>query len=120
MVRTARGMGWLSPDDAGKFHSFRELISKDLTYLTDAWDGFVSVSPGGVSRTQVPRPKSYGHLDVKVNSFRTFAGRPWLQVEVRSHSFCESRTPPAIRARGWVPAHDASGAPTVWFSSRGC
>lgn len=120
LIRTARGTGWLAPDDAGRFHPFQELISKDLTYLTDAWDGFVSASPGAASRIRVPRQKTYGDEDVKVSGFRTVAGKLWLQVEVLTHSICESETTPAVRARGWVPAHDASGAPTVWFPSRGC
>ena len=26
----------------------------------------------------------------------------------------------SVTSRGWVPAHNQSGAPTVWFASRGC
>jgi hypothetical protein len=37
-----------------------------------------------------------------------------------SHSFCESDEPPTIKGHGWIRAHDKIGAPTVWFSSRGC
>jgi hypothetical protein len=45
----------------------------------------------------------------------------WVEVEVLSHSPCEgSRTPPTVRAHGWIPAHASSGAPTIWFYSRGC
>jgi hypothetical protein len=50
----------------------------------------------------------------------TVDGKLWVDIEVISHSFCESDEPPKIKARGWVPAHDKIGAPTVWFSARGC
>jgi hypothetical protein len=43
----------------------------------------------------------------------------WAEVEVISHSYCESDKPPTIKARGWIRAHDGIGAPTSWFPSRG-
>ena len=119
LIRTARGTAWLSPDDAGPFHSFETLVSDGLAYLTDAWDGFVNASPGTTARTRVQRNRE-GSDDVEVGSFRTVSGRLWLQVEVMSHSLCTSTAPATVKARGWVPAHDGSGAPTVWFHSRGC
>jgi hypothetical protein len=42
LIRTSRGVGWLSRHSAGSFHPFETLIKSDLTYLTEAWDGFVS------------------------------------------------------------------------------
>ena len=47
-------------------------------------------------------------------------GRLWLQVEVMGNQHCTEPAPAIVKARGWVSAYDASGAPTVWFSSRGC
>jgi hypothetical protein len=122
-IRTARGMAWLSPRDAGPFHSYETLVGTGLTFLTDAWDGFVSASPGSPDRVSLAprsRPPAGNDEDVRVNGFRTVAGKLWVQIEVMSDSGCESSDPPAVKARGWVPAHDASGAPTVWFYSRGC
>jgi hypothetical protein len=119
LIRTARGTAWLSPHDAGPFHAFETLVSDGLAYLTDAWDGFVSTSPGNAARRRVQR-KAEGGDDVEVRGFRRVGGRLWFQVDVMSHSFCTSEAPAAPRASGWVPAHDVSGAPTVWFHSRGC
>jgi hypothetical protein len=122
-IRTARGVAWLSPHDAGPFHAYETLVGTGLTFLTDAWDGVVTTSPGSSDPIHVsPRSRSPGgnDEDVRVNGFRTVGGKLWLQIDVMSHSFCESQDPPAVKARGWVPAHDASGAPTVWFYSRGC
>jgi len=121
LIRTSRGVGWLSADDAGSFHSLERLIARDLTYLTDAWDGFVSASPGsGDRRRVVRRQPDWKDEDVRVKEQRTIHGNLWLEIEVISHSVCESTEPPTIKARGWIRAHDAVGTPTVWFPSRGC
>lgn len=57
---------------------------------------------------------------VRVVGTRSVAGRLWLQVELVSHSFCQSLDEPFVVGRGWMPAHDSGGEPTVWFPSRGC
>ena len=120
LIRTARGVGWLSPHNAGSFHPFETLITKSgLPYLTDAWDGFVSASPGSAKRTRVPQ-RLHGSKDVRVKALRTVEGKLWVEIEMISHSYCESEKPPTIQARGWITAHDETGAPTVWFPSRGC
>lgn len=120
LIRTSRGLGWLSPHNAGPFHAFETLIKSELAYLTDAWDGFVSASPGSSNRTRVPDRRPYGVEDVRVKGLQTVGGTLWADIDVISHSICESDKPPTIKARGWIPAHDNTGAPTVWFPSRGC
>ena len=120
LIRTARGLGWLSPHDAGTFHSLETLLTRDLTYLTDAWDGFVSASPGGAARRRVPQRRPYGYEDVRVKRLQTVEGKLWAEIEVISHSSCESDKPPTVKGHGWIKAHDKIGAPTIWFPSRGC
>jgi hypothetical protein len=120
LIRTSRGVGWLPPHNAGSFHPLETLITRDLTYLTDAWDGFVSPSPGGAARTRVPQRQLYGSEDMRVKRLQTLEGKLWAEIEVISHSFCESDKPPTIKGHGWITVHDEIGAPTVWFSSRGC
>ena len=46
----------------------------------------------------------------------------WIRVELMSTSPCTAADngPPEVVATGWLPLHNASGEPTVWFSSRGC
>ena len=100
LIRTSRGVGWLAPHDAGSFHPFETLIKSDLTYLTEAWDGFVSASPGSAARTRVPQRRPYGSEDVRVKRLQTVGGMLWAEVEVISHSYCESDKPPTIKARG--------------------
>lgn len=123
LIRSSRGVGWLSPEQAGSFHSLETLITSELTYVTDAWDRFVHASPRSARRTRVIPQRSADGTEgryVRVKTVRSISGELWLEVELISHNFCLSDQPPAIKARGWVRAHDATGAPTVWFPSRGC
>jgi len=81
----------------------------------------VSASPGSADRTRrVQRQLDGKDRHVRVKRHRTINGKLWLEIEVISHSVCESTEPAAIKARGWIKAHDAAGTPTVWFPSRGC
>jgi hypothetical protein len=57
---------------------------------------------------------------VRVVGLRRIADRLWVDVEVLSHSICGSTEEPTVRARGWMSAHAPSGAPAIWFHSRGC
>jgi hypothetical protein len=75
LIRTSRGVGWLSRHSAGSFHPFETLIKSDLTYLTEAWDGFVSASPGRAVRTRVPQRRPYGSEAVRVKALQTVYGR---------------------------------------------
>lgn len=120
LIRTSRGLGWLSPHDAGNFHPLEMLLTEGLTYLTPAWDGFVHAAPGSVKGIRVPQRRPYTGDDVRVIGFRKLTGRFWVEIEVISHSVCESNEPPTVKARGWITAHNETGAPRVWFSSRGC
>ena len=120
LIRTSRGVGWLSPHDAGRFHAIETLIKRDLTDLTDAWDGFVHAAPRSANRTRVPQRRPYGSEDVRVKGLQTVDGKLWAEVDVISHSFCESDKPVTVKASGWIPVHDETGAPTIWFASRGC
>lgn len=120
LIRTARGTAWLAPDNAGRFHPIETLITRGLTYLTEAWDGFVHASPGSADRSPVRPRRPYGVEDVRVKAQQSVDGKLWAEIEVISHSFCKSDEPPAVKARGWITVHDDTGAPTIWFPSRGC
>jgi hypothetical protein len=60
-------------------------------------------------------------LAARVAGSKEIDGRLWLDVELWSHSICErAGEEPTFKARGWMPAHAASGEPAIWFSARGC
>lgn len=59
--------------------------------------------------------------DVRVLGFRDIGSQVWVEVELMSHSICASTDEaPTVIQRGWMPLHGASGAPALWFASRGC
>ena len=100
LIRTSRGVGWLSPHNAGSFHSLETLLDeRELTYLTAAWDGFMSASPGGANRTRVTSRSPDGNeaRDVRVKRLRRVKAKLWVELEVISHTFCESNEPPRSR-----------------------
>jgi hypothetical protein len=57
LVRTDSGVvGWLSPQDAGKYHTLEALLDhhNEVAYLTEAWDGTIAAAPGSATRRRVP------------------------------------------------------------------
>lgn len=93
------GTAWLEGSPVWRFHEVRDLAEAQA--LADrAWG-----------------PEDW---NVRVVGSRQVGDALWIEVEVLSHSFCVDPRPPAVKARGWVPAHAASGAPNIWFYSRGC
>jgi len=114
-VRLSEGTAWLQASPRDEYFPLEQLLTDRLTYLTDAWDGHLSESPGGAAA----EPTVSGR-DVRLGQFRRVGDRLWVHVEVLSHSICESTEEPTVAARGWMPAHAVSGEPAIWFFSRGC
>jgi hypothetical protein len=73
-VRTSGGInGWLSPRDAGAFHSLEELLRGSHAYLTDAWDGILYAKPGGSDRVAIPddpQRRMVGYVEPVVQRYR--------------------------------------------------
>jgi hypothetical protein len=69
LVRTNTGVvGWLSPQDAGAYHTFEALLHHydEVAYLADAWDGTIATAPGSATRRRVaiePSRRIIGHLE---------------------------------------------------------
>lgn len=90
---------WVEASSAWRFHAVRERAEQDR----------LSAMAWGEHRRSV-----------RVVGFRPLGDRVWIEIEILSHSICESTEEPMVEARGWIPAHARSGALTVWFYSRGC
>lgn len=58
--------------------------------------------------------------DVRVTGSRTIGGKLWADVELITAHDCGRPGADAVRVRGWVPAHAASGDLNVWYYPRGC
>lgn len=108
---------WLAPGQAGTFVPYAELPVRRLAHLTPEWAGFVWPEIGAGLPLRL-LPAADGETPVTVHEARRLGGSLWFRVEVLE-SVC-SGSPRRVRATGWVPAYGATGAPTVWYWSRGC
>ncbi len=109
---------WVSGDQV-RLHPLEIVVLQRLSYLSRDWDGKVWSEPAAALTAELP-PTPGVERSVRVRDARRHQGRSWLQVEIYDRSECESGPPPQVVASGWVPAHQASGEPLVWFYSRGC
>ena len=116
-VRLGTGSGWVQATGA-EFYSLERLYEGREAHLTEQWDQRLAGTPAGAARVA---PAS-GDREPPVHVRRTSRvnGALWLLVDVLNESFCIEGREPKVVASGWVPAHGASGEPTVWFASRGC
>ncbi len=112
-------VGWIAAEEAGTYWPLSQLLERRLSYLTSAWDGLLWVDGPGAGRV-ARRPRAR-ETPVTVEAVESVAGSVWVKVAVLAASPCEGGADAAKAiAGGWVPAHGASAAPTVWFYSRGC
>jgi hypothetical protein len=118
-VRLSDGAGWLRASERNEYLPLEELLIDGLTYLTGAFDGRLAASPGAAD-LEAERERLSPGRPVRVVESRRVGDQLWVHVEVWSHSVCESLEEPSVTEAGWLPAHAASGEPTVWFFSRGC
>ncbi len=114
-IRLHDGDAWVADSTAGRFVWYAQLVAEGLAYLTDAAPPRLASSPGGAAAAAVAAGAS-----VRVTKTADRDGALWFEVEVLRGSPCGDDPDPPTTARGWLQAHGARSAPTVWFHSRGC
>ena len=117
-LRLPRGTAWVLASARDEFQPLETLYESGLTFLTSDWSRRLADAPGARDRAaRVPadlmKPSARVLKSVRVR------GELWFQIEVMSHSGCDSSELKVID-RGWVVAHSRSGQPSMWFFSRGC
>ena len=117
-MRLAEQSGWIRATEQNQFFPLETLLAENLTYVANANGGGLAAAPGTERSAATNLLSAERH--VKVLESRAVGEQLWLRVAVQSHSVCEGLEEPTTLAEGWVPAHSASGEPTVWFYSRGC
>ena len=122
-IRLAAASAWVEAPHADRFMSLADLFEEfvGVTFIAEGGGGELSASPVGTVGGRAGARVTAGQ-PVRVIESRQLAERMWLRVEVLSHSVCNAAAagPPEVVAEGWLPAHLASGEPSVWFASRGC
>lgn len=123
-IELANGRGWIAAADAGRFHPVAELLRARLTYLTPVWSGRLWSEPSADAEARDVAPawrrRLGDEIPIEVLESKRVDERLWLKVALLWPSPCAGPAEPRIVARGWLPAHGATGAPNVWFYSRGC
>jgi hypothetical protein len=109
-IRLDEGSAWVRAPFADRFISYESLLEEfvGVTFVTtELQQGELRIAAG---------------QPVRVSETRHDAGRLMLHVEILSHSVCNAfaEGPPEVTGAAWIPAHTASGEPSVWYSSRGC
>jgi hypothetical protein len=112
--------GWIRIPDGASVVPLADLLMERLAYLTGAWDGTLSATPGrGTPVAVVGVTRDDGEASVSVQGARMVGDTLWVHVQVHDQSPCESTGDPKVIGDGWVRAW-TSGKPTVWYYSRGC
>lgn len=122
-IRLEDGAAWVAASRAERFLPLAALYDEfvGVTFINEGFAGALAAAPvGTVAGASGPRVTA--GQSARVIETRRLAERTWVHVEVFSHSMCEAadKGPPESLGEGWLPAHQASGEPTIWFSSRGC
>jgi hypothetical protein len=121
-IRLSDGrFGWVSPEGAGTWFPYDELVVNRLNYLTGDWSGHVWPEPGaGIpARSTLKDTTGREEYAAEVRESADLAGTLWLRVAVFESSPCETGDPRVVIS-GWIPAYGQTGDPVAWFFSRGC
>lgn len=114
------GHAWVHVPDGARFLTLEQLLKDSLTHLRAEGQPALRDLPGAGKAIWFAGPGMQDDLPVEVLSLREVSGRTWVELRLLEVDVCTdepTRQPPLT---GWLPAHDASGLPAVWFSSRGC
>ena len=113
---------WLKASVVDQFMPLSNLFEEfaGVTAISGGFRGRLLSEPGITNGPIMPAVAPA--QSVRVIEMREARGQSWVHVEVLSNSACTAANdgPPQVVATGWLPLHDRDGAPTVWFSSRGC
>jgi hypothetical protein len=121
-VRLADGRsGWVAPDEGGRWFPYADLPVRRLAYLTGAWSGHVWPGPGAGIPPRSSRKDPTGREEYPVDVLEStlIGGSVWFRVSLLRDDPCDGGTD-AVDLSGWVPGYGVTGAPTVWYFSRGC
>lgn len=122
-VRLRDGSAWIKASVSDRFMPLHELF-EEFVGVTRVQASFTArlLSAPGVLATGANAVRVNPSQAVQVIELRDHQGQAFVKVDVMSHSLCDAAAngPPDVVATGWLPLHDPTGEPTIWFSSRGC
>ena len=121
-IRLKDKPGWVKASAVDRFMPLADLYEEfvGVTTISKDFTGRLLSGPGVFTGAIMPRVSP--SQSVRVVEIREARGQQWVNVEALSHSACTAGNdgPPQVIANGWLPLYASDGAPTIWFSSRGC
>jgi hypothetical protein len=114
-IRLGDAEAWVADSTSGRFTFYSVLVAEGMAYATDVAAARLGLAMGAADGAALPRRASLRVVDTG-----SLLGALWFEVEVLRSDPCGDDPDPPVVARGWLPAHDAQGEPSVWFHSRGC
>jgi hypothetical protein len=122
-IALRQGDGWIRARDAGTFRGLEQLVRENLSYLAHAWEGRIYAAPAAPAEFRILAPawrrKMGEEIAVEVREARRVGSELWFRIEIIWPPPCGAGQP-GVLSDGWVPAFASSGAPAVWYWSRGC
>lgn len=113
-IDLGEGTSWLHPPAGYAVEPYPGLLVDKLAFATESWTGELCDSAGERCRRVARTPAQ----PVRVLATQGSGNDQWIEVELTTDA-CSSGEQVRLD-HGWIPSHDDSGRPTVWFHSRGC
>lgn len=114
------GTAWVRIQDGARYLPVERLLKDSLSYLRGQGRSALLDRPGQGKTVWSGGPGMRSELPVEVMGFRNVSGKLWVQVSILGVEPCTGQNTNVRTVSGWLPFHDASGMPAVWFHSRGC
>jgi len=114
------GYAWVRVQDGARYLPVEQLFKGALTYLRWQSQQPLLKSTNRDEAIWSPSSNIRSNLPVEVLGFREVSGLLWVRVRLLDVEPCTEESTNVIPVTGWLPFHDASGMPVIWFYSRGC
>ncbi|MFC1532758.1 hypothetical protein ACFL7M_05275 [Thermodesulfobacteriota bacterium] len=114
------GYAWVRVQDGERYLPVEQLLKGALTYLRRQSQLPLLKDLDQGEAIWSPSPNVRSNLPVEVLGFKEVSGQLWVRVRLLEIEPCSGKSTNVIPVTGWLPFHDASGMPVIWFYSRGC
>ena len=119
-IALSESYAWVRIQDDSRYLTVERLLKDSLTYFRGQSQLALLKSPGRGEAIWSPSSDFKRKLPVEALSFKNVSGQLWVKVRLLEVDPCSEESTNVVPATGWLPFHDESGSPVIWFYSRGC
>jgi hypothetical protein len=123
-IAVPQGSAWIERANDADFLPYPQLLSRQLAYLGNDWDGQLRQTAGFKFpidplpfewKAQVPKP-----IEIEVLGVTRVGNDDWIHVQFTTDRCGDDALSLLKPVQGWLPAYRSDGATNAWFHSRGC